>query len=431
MEDPDKEWRLQSMEKLLHTPEGVRDIYGNECKRKRKVLEKMNDVLALHGYNEIQTPTFEFFDIFNQDKGSAASNEMYKFFDRENNTLVLRPDITPSIARCAVKYYEDEDLPIRLCYEGNTFFNTHNHQGKLNEMTQLGAELINDASSAADAEVIATVIDCFLAIGMKDFQIEIGEVDFFKGIIKEAGIDEKTAGELHRLIHNRNFFGVESLIRDLDLEEDVKNVLLSFDQLFGGRNMLNNARKLVKNPVSLEAIRRLEKVSKVLSYSGYEQYISFDFSLLSRYEYYSGIIFRGYTYGTGDAVVKGGRYDNLLAQYGKPSPAIGFAFYIDDLMTAISRQRIIINIDNSDSIILYDIDQQKAAVQLANLLRKSGRRVELIRKSKRKEVEDYAQYGRKHHFSGMFYLISNTEVKIYDFVADVVGQALVEDITYC
>lgn len=419
------------MEKLLHTPEGVRDIYDNECKKKLKVLHKMHHVLSLYSYNDIETPTFEFFDIFNHDKGSASSNEMYKFFDRENNTLVLRPDITPSIARCVAKYYNSEDLPIRLCYQGNTFFNTHNHQGKLNEITQLGAELINDDSSAADAEVIATVIDCFLASGIKEFQIEIGEVDFFKGIMEEAKLDAKTSNKIHKLIHNRNFFGLESLIKELDLEENVRKVLLSFDQLFGGREMLANAKALVTNPVSQEAIARLEKVYKALSYSGYEQYISFDFSLLSRYEYYTGIIFRGYTYGTGDAVVKGGRYNTLLKQYGKDAPAIGFAFYIDDLMMAISRQKIDVAVDNSDSIILYDVDQQKPAVLFANHLRKSGRKVELIRKSKKKDISDYVSYGKKNHFSGMFYLTSDVTVDVYDFVTEEISSALIEDVAFC
>lgn len=416
------------MEKLLHTPEGVRDIYDNECKKRRKVLHKLHHVLSLYSYNDIETPTFEFFDIFNQDKGSATSNEMYKFFDRENNTLVLRPDITPSIARCVAKYYDEEDLPIRLCYQGKTFLNTHNHQGKSNEITQLGAELINDDSSAADAEVISTVIDCFLAAGLKEFQIEIGEVDFFKGILEEAKLTEETADEIRNFIHNRNFFGLESLIKELDLPENVKKVLLSFDQLFGGYEMLEKARELVTNKTSLEAIERLEKVYKALSYSGYEQYISFDFSLLSRYEYYTGIMFRGYTYGTGDAVVKGGRYNNLLKQYGKDAPAIGFAFYIDDLMMAISRQKIEVAVDNSDSIILYNIEQQKSAIRLANQLRKSDRKIELIRKSKKKEIEDYAVYGKKNHFSGMFYLTSDTTVDVYDFVAEEMGSALIEDI---
>lgn len=419
------------MEKLLHTPEGVRDIYDNECKKKRKILQKMHHVLSLYSYNDIETPTFEFFDIFNRDKGSAAANEMYKFFDRDNNTLVLRPDITPSIARCVAKYYNEEELPIRLCYQGDTFLNTHNHQGKFHQITQLGAELINDHTSAADAEVIATVIDCFLAAGLKEFQIEIGEVEFFKGILEEAALTKEVSEEIRKYIHNRNFFALESLVKELELPENIRKVLLSFDQLFGDCEMLERARTLVSNKTSLEAIDRLEKVYKALEYSGYQQYISFDFSLLSRYEYYTGIMFRGYTYGTGDAVVKGGRYNNLLKQYGKEAPAIGFAFYIEELMKAINRQKIQVEIDNSDSIILYDTQHQKYAIQFANQLRKSDRKVELIRKSRKRDVKEYARYGKKNHFSGMFYLTSDTTVDVYDFVADEVGSALIEDIELC
>lgn len=418
------------MEKLLHTPEGVRDIYDNELKCRRKVLSKMHHVLSLYSYNDIKTPTFEFFDIFNRDKGSAASNEMYKLFDRNNNTIVLRPDMTPSIARCAAKYYAGEDLPIRLCYEGNTFLNTPNHQGKLNEITQLGAELINDDSSAADAEVISTVIDCFLASGLRDFQIEIGEVDFFKGILEEAKLSKTAGNDIRKYINNRNFFGLESLMKEFSLSENVKNVLLSFDSLFGGPDMLIKAKDLVSNRISLDAIKRLEKVYKALSYSGYEKYISFDFSLLSRYEYYTGIVFRGYTYGTGDAVVKGGRYNNLLKQYGKDSPAIGFAFYIDDLMMAITRQHIEVEVDNSDNIILYEIDQQCQAIRLANQLRYSGRKIELIRKSKKKEIEDYVEYGKMHHFSGMFFLTSDTTVDVFDFVSNEQRNADISEINF-
>ena len=112
-------------DKLLQTPDGVRDTYDVECKKKRKVMHELHHILELYSYHDIETPTFEFFDIFNRDKGSAPSNEMYKFFDRDNNTLVLRPDITPSIARCVAKYYADEELPVRLCYTGNTYTNTH------------------------------------------------------------------------------------------------------------------------------------------------------------------------------------------------------------------------------------------------------------------------------------------------------------------
>ena len=145
---------------LLHTPEGVRDIYNDECEKKMLLQDQLYPILRLHGYHPIQTPTFEFFDIFGREIGTTPSKDLYKFFDREGNTLVLRPDITPSIARCAAKYFGEEELPIRLCYMGNTFINNSSYQGRLKECTQLGAELLGDPSVDADAEMISMVISC-------------------------------------------------------------------------------------------------------------------------------------------------------------------------------------------------------------------------------------------------------------------------------
>ena len=111
------------IEQLLHTPEGVRDIYNSECKKKTALEQKLHQVLALYGYQDIETPTFEFFDVFSKEVGTIPSKDLYKFFDREGNTLVLRPDYTPSIARCAAKYYPEENMPLRFCYAGNVFIN--------------------------------------------------------------------------------------------------------------------------------------------------------------------------------------------------------------------------------------------------------------------------------------------------------------------
>lgn len=160
--------------KLVHTPEGVRDIYGDEKERKIVVERLLAEKIHGYGYRDIQTPTFEFFDVFSKEVGTTPSKELYKFFDKEGNTLVLRPDFTPSIARCAAKYFMDENVPIRLSYQGNTFSNTSNLQGKLKEVTQMGAELIGDASVYADAEMIAMTIEALYHAGLSDFQIKIG-----------------------------------------------------------------------------------------------------------------------------------------------------------------------------------------------------------------------------------------------------------------
>ena len=174
--------------KPVHTPEGVRDIYGKEYAVKLAIEEHIHGQLNSYGYEDIQTPTFEFFDVFSKDIGTTPSRELYKFFDKEGNTLVLRPDFTPSMARCAAKYYMDEDVPIRFCYLGNTFTNTSNLQGKLKEVTQMGAELMGDGSVEADGEIIALAVSSLLAAGLQEFQLSIGEIEYFKGICEEVGL---------------------------------------------------------------------------------------------------------------------------------------------------------------------------------------------------------------------------------------------------
>ncbi len=367
--------------KLLHTPEGVRDIYGAEYAKKLAIENRLHETIRNYGYEDIQTPIFEFFDVFSANIGTTPSNELYKFFDKEGNTLVLRPDFTPSIARCAAKYFMDETFPIRFSYNGNTFSNTSNLQGKLKEVTQMGAELINAASVEADAEIISLVIDALKSTGLSRFQITIGEVDYFKGLCEEAGLDEETESELRFCISGRNYFAAQELLTTKQVTEPYKSILLKLADMFETRESLNEARKLVKNPRSLEAISRLEKLYEVLKLYGVEEYISFDLGLLSNYTYYTGVIFQAYTYGIGDALVKGGRYDNLLNKFGKEASAIGFVIVVDDLMEALKRQKVEIELAPAKQRIYYNASDNAdfaAKLKMVRELRESGIAVELI-----------------------------------------------------
>ena len=209
-------------QRLLHTPEGVRDIYGSEYARKLSVQNTLLRQFRLYGFEDIQTPTFEFFDVFSSEIGTTPSKELYKFFDKEGNTLVLRPDFTPSMARCAAKYFMEEKKPIRFCYAGNTFSNTSNLQGKLKEVTQLGVELIGDDSVYADAEMLCMVINALKAIGLTKFQVSIGEVEYFKGICEDAGLDEGTELALRDFISTKNYFGARDLLMERQCRSGLK-----------------------------------------------------------------------------------------------------------------------------------------------------------------------------------------------------------------
>ncbi len=416
------------IEKLLHTPEGVRDIYNAECERKLQLQNRLHHVMKLHGFKDIQTPTFEFFDIFSKERGTVAAKDMYKFFDRDGNTLVLRPDITPSIARCAAKYYKEESFPIRLSYMGSTFINNSSYQGKLKESTQLGAELINDSSTDADAEMLALTIECLLEAGLKEFQVEIGEADFFRGLVEEAGFDEEEENQLRILIEKKNMFGVEELISSKDISFELKHVFLTLPEIFGTIDKLIGAKSLTTNLRALKAIERLEQLYTILTAYGLEKYITFDLGMLSKYNYYTGIIFRAYTYGTGDTIANGGRYDNLVGQFGKDAPAIGLAIMVDQLILALSRQKIEIKPEAENTLILYHHNLLENAIALANHFRNQGMNIELLRVRDNTSLEEYMEYSKRNGNGGILYYETAELIKVINSESGEIQEANIKDL---
>ncbi len=361
---------------LVHTPEGVRDIYGKEYYEREHIEKMVHDAVKSFGYSDITTPTFEFFDLFAKELSATSAKELYKFFDNEGNTLVLRPDFTPSVARCVSKYFLEDDKPIRLCYKGKAFTNKRRLQGKLRESMQMGAELMNDDSVYADAEMIAALVEALLKSGLNEFQVSIGDADYFKGICEEAGISDNVIDEIREQIIVKNYFGAEKIMTDNGISKKYIDQILRFSEFIGSEDALDLAGHQVQNKRSLMAIERLKDIYRVLGLYGISKYVSFDLGMLSNFNYYTGMIFKAYTYGVGDAIATGGRYDNLLEKFGKKAPAVGFMVNIDDLMSALSSQNIEIESAPKPILITYlGDDDFGSALNIAKDLRAKGNAV--------------------------------------------------------
>ncbi|MBQ7581256.1 MAG: ATP phosphoribosyltransferase regulatory subunit [Lachnospiraceae bacterium] len=385
-------------ERLLHTPEGVRDIYGAEYAGKIRLQEQLTEQFHLYGYEEIQTPTFEFFDIFSSNIGTIPSRELYKFFDKEGNTLVLRPDFTPSIARCVAKYYMDENMPIRFCYLGNTFANVSDLQGRLKESTQVGVELINDDSASADAEMIALMIKSLKRSGLKEFQITVGNVEFFKGLCEECGIDAETEMDVRDTISNKNYFGAEQILLNRSVSDEIRMKILRVTELFGSLETVLQARSFVKNKRSLDALLRLEQIHEILKTQDLDRYLTYDVGMLSKYHYYTGVIFKAYAYGCGDALMKGGRYDNLLSEFGKDASAIGFAIVVDDLYQTIRRVDKEEKTHTKAVLLLFDETSRKEAYREADNLREKKVKTIMMQRNAHRSKEEYQSYAARYGY---------------------------------
>ena len=404
------------MKRVLHTPEGVRDIYNVECGKKLALEGRLKKIFHLYGYHDIEPPTFEYFDVFRKEIGTIPSKDLYKFFDKDGNTLALRPDITPSIARVSATLFKDETLPVRLCYTGSTFINHSNYQGRLRETTQMGAELMGDDSVEADAEMIALVVECLSTIGLKEFQLSLGNVDFIQSLIEDASLNEEAQERVRELINNRNFFGVEEFLESIQVKRSSKEAFAALNDLVGGIATLAQAKNIAPNSKGVKAIRRLEKIYDTLKLYGAEKFVTFDFSMSGTYGYYSGIIFRVYTFGTGDAIVKGGRYDRLTEKFGKQSPSIGFAIVVDELMNALVRQKVRIVYTRKNTIVLYDEERKREALSLARDFRRKAKDTELIRKDEDKSLETYVEYGNEYYAGNMIYLQKSGEITMINLV---------------
>jgi ATP phosphoribosyltransferase regulatory subunit len=362
---------------LLHTPDGVRDVYGSEYSDRLIIENKIHNVIKSYGYSDIDTPTFEFFDVFAEEINASDARELYKFFDKDGNTLVLRPDFTPAIARCASKVMLEDSKPVRVCYKGKTFLNTSSLQGKLKENTNIGVELMNDSSVYADAENIALLIEALKSTGLTNFQISIGDADYYKGICEEAGIDAETEEEIREQIIDKNIFAVEGILSERNVPEKYRGLIGKVAEFIGTDQALDKAQNEVSNKRSLDAIKRLKDLYRVLTNYGVEKYVSFDLGILSKFNYYTGVIFLAYTYGVGDAIAKGGRYDNLLGKYGTDAPSIGFSIVIDDLMSALYRQNAEVEHEAERVVITYNENNFEEKLSKAKELRQNGTNVAL------------------------------------------------------
>ena len=398
------------MKQLLHTPEGVRDIYNSEYARKLKIERTIQKTMNLYGYQGIQTPTFEFFDIFAKERGSVISKEMFKLFDREGNTLVLRPDMTPSVVRCACKYFSKEDMPVRLGYLGNTFINKSSYRGRLKESTEVGAELIGDGGKDADAESVALVIECLKNCGLKEFQIDAGHAGFLEGLFEEAHITDEAAEEIRTLLKNKNFFALENLLLELDLSDNIRKVFATIQNYTGDIEQVEEVGTLLTNEKCHKAIRRLTELYKIMGYYGYEQYLSFDLCMVTEYRYYTGVIFNGYTYGTGDAIVSGGRYDSLMKQFGKDEPAIGFKISVDGLLTALSRQNIEVEVPSVKTMVVYHDEDKERAIRLSCQLRSQGNWIQVFSIEPGSDLERYISLGKKNGIHELLYIEPETKI---------------------
>lgn len=357
-----------------YIPDGTRDILFEECNEKRQIEDSLRKIYTGHGYDEVISPTLEFYDVFNMNNQPIPQEKMYKLFDNLGRILVLRPDMTTPIGRIAATKIKKEKYPVKLCYNADIFRVNENLNGKLNEFTQSGVEIIGEKSIRADVEAIITGIKALNKINLKNFKIEIGESQFFKYIIEDIDLDQEEKEKIRLFIQNKN---ISALKEFLNTEKDKVNektieILEELPELFGGKEVIAQAEALTVSPKALRALENLKKVYKLIENLGMEEYISIDLGMVQHINYYTGLIFRGYCIDAGDDILSGGRYDKLIRNFGESFPATGFAINVDSVQRALKIQGFEFQKRTTDTLIFSSENDLGKAYKLLEELNCQG-----------------------------------------------------------
>ncbi len=357
----------------FHTPDGVNDILPEECRTKRALEQKLRTLFSTHGYREIETPGIEFYDVYAGDRFVAQEN-LYKLVDQDGRILSLRYDGTVPVARLAATLFRDAPPPLRLSYIENMYRFRESGGGRQREFCQAGVELLGLSSAEADAEVIALAISAALKIGVTDLQISIGQTEFFKGLMEEWSIPADDAEDISRHIDQKDTVALEKAAARYGLSETEKETLLKIPALFGTYDALEDFGNRVSSPRAKAALENLREILDILDDYGYTKYVSIDLGMLRSLDYYTGMIFKGFTYEIGFPIISGGRYDKAVTAFGRDLAAVGFSMSLNLCMTALRRQGKEPAPLRTDAIIGYDAEPglRRMALEMASHMRKEG-----------------------------------------------------------
>ncbi|MBI5287037.1 MAG: ATP phosphoribosyltransferase regulatory subunit [Deltaproteobacteria bacterium] len=323
----------------ISLPQGVKDILPEEAERVRQVASGISSILEGYGFKRVITPLLEYLDVLSLGLEADLKDRVFKFVDPATGRIVaIRPDITPQVARVVASRMRDCPRPIKVWYD-ESVLRYPAQGGKPRELFQVGAEYIGSSSPEADAELIIIAIEVLKGLGLEDFKIDIGDVGFFKRLLKGLEIDKEIEARVREVVSIKDRSALEGLLPALVWRkgEEAGELLMELPALFGGRDVINRARGLVKGDIS-SALDNLDCILDIIEKKGYAGFVTVDLGEVRGFDYYTGVIFEGFARGVGKALLTGGRYDNLLERYGWPSPATGLAFDVENIIEGLERQ---------------------------------------------------------------------------------------------
>ena len=354
-------------------PKGVTDFLPEKADKIGYIEGKIRRVFELWGFRRIITPLLEFQDVMTLGMGDDLKERTFRFDDRQTGRLLaIPPDITPQVARIIATRMRGYPLPHRLYYNGRVLRHAESQSGRSREIFQAGVELIGLDSPEADAEMVAMAVEAMQLLGLVDFKVDLGQVEFFRGIMAASGLSAPVRRDLQKAIAKKDSAAVRETLERQPVADSVKEEIAALPRLFGGREVLVAAEQVVGNDRSKRALDNISQVLDILDIYGVSDYLTIDLGEIRGLDYHTGLTFEGFVGGLGEPVCGGGRYDDLMAKYGFPAPATGFAFNILALLSALELRPEVEASKTRDFLLFNLKDDRREVLEIAQNLRGKG-----------------------------------------------------------
>jgi len=353
---------------------GFRDLLPLEAEILREAQESLLAEMRRWGYRHVITPLVENMDVLDVGLGPEQRRRLFKFTDGRGDVVALVGERTVPVARLVAGKLRSAALPLRLCYSGPVLSTDEGRFQQRRETYQVGAELVGASGPVADAEVIALAARCMEATGIRRYQIDVGHAEFFHGIMDAVRLPDEVKVAVRSALVARDFVALESLLEGTPLKSAEHELLLRFPALRGGPEILEAAGGLVRNRRSEAALSELAQVRELLLTHGIGDVVVLDLGAIRDFDYYTGVIFEGYGPDFGRPIAQGGRYDALLARFGRPAPATGFMIQLDLVSEMLTRAPRSPALPRLDAALAWRQAGLSTALRLGSTLRLFGMR---------------------------------------------------------
>lgn len=313
----------------LRLPAGMRDFAPRAAAARRRIAETLLSVFERWGYARVITPAFEYEEVLALGLGDGGRAAALKFVEPSSGRVVaLRPDITPQIARLIATRFREEVGPVRLSYEG-TVLRLDRDARAQRELIQAGVELAGVSAPHGDCEVLSLAVAALAAAGLSQPTLALGHLGLTRAVFASLELAPPRQVEVRTAIAKRDAGALRDLLREGGVSSPARRFAESLADLSGDVRVLDQAARLAPSPPIGRAIAELKSVVDLLVAQEVPARLHVDLAEVRGFDYYTGVRFQAFVPGAAAPVVQGGRYDDLLGRYGRPSPAVGFAVDVE------------------------------------------------------------------------------------------------------